>query len=405
MTRQALNIHDLREHARRRLPRGLFEFVDRGTEDEIALANNRVAFDRIKLKSRGLVDVADRSQSIELFGRTHDMPIIVAPTGAAGLLSYRGEIAVAKAAAAANIPFTLSTASITAMETVADTAGGRLWFQLYMWPDQNMSYRLVDRAWAAGFDTLMITIDTVASPNREYNLRNGFGFPFRFNRSNVVDVLRHPGWLLSVIVRHLLKDGAPTFENYPDEVKQALLSRAGKDAATLKNESMTWDDLARLREHWRGHFIVKGIMTVEDARAAVAAGADGVIVSNHGGRNFDSAPAPIDMLAPIVDAVGAHTAVLIDSGFTRGSHIVKALALGARAVLVGRGPLYGVAAGGEAGVHRALAIYRQEIDRVLAYMGRTRANQLSRHDIARLSPEPAGEAPHLSPVPVVAHAS
>lgn len=405
MTHQTLNIQDLRKLAQRRLPRGLFEFVDRGTEDEVALENNRAAFDRIKLKSRGLVDVAGRSQAIELFGQTHDMPIVIAPTGAAGLLSYRGEVAVAKAAAAANIPFTLSTASITAMETVAAAAGGRLWFQLYMWPDQNMSYRLVDRAWDAGFATLMITIDTVASPNREYNLRNGFGFPFRFNRRNTVDVLRHPGWLLSVITRHLIKDGAPTFENYPEEIKHALLSRAGKDAATLKNESMTWDDLARLRDHWRGHFLVKGIMTVEDARAAVAAGADGIVVSNHGGRNFDSAPAPIEMLPHIVDAVGADTAVLVDSGFTRGSHIIKALALGARAVLVGRGPLYGVAAGGEAGVHRALTIYRQEIDRVLAYMGHTRADAVSRHDIARIPPGPGDESPRLSPVSVAAQAS
>ena len=210
------NIEDLRAKAQKLLPKGVFEFVDRGCEDEVALRNNRAAFERIKLSPRPLVDVSKRSQAIELFGEQRKMPIIIAPTGIAGLMWYQGELELARAAAAAGIPFTMATGSMTAMETVAEKAGGRLWFQLYMWPDQSMSHQLVQRAERAGFEALVVTIDGVVAGNREYNLRNGFTVPFTYNRRNVLDVLRHPRWMMNVLGRYMLGTGMPRYENFPE---------------------------------------------------------------------------------------------------------------------------------------------------------------------------------------------
>ncbi|HJQ62131.1 MAG TPA: alpha-hydroxy acid oxidase, partial [Burkholderiales bacterium] len=206
----AYNIADLRAMALKRVPKGLFEFVDRGTEDEVSLRNNRAVFERIRFRPRTLVDVSGRNQQITLFGNTHKMPIVIAPTGTAGLMWHEGEIALARAAAQAGIPFTLATGSMTAMEKVAEQAGGELWFQLYMWPDRSLSHKLVERARAAGFTALVVTVDGVVSGNHEYNLRNGFAVPFRFNRKNVTDVLRHPRWLWQVLARYVMTTGMPT---------------------------------------------------------------------------------------------------------------------------------------------------------------------------------------------------
>jgi isopentenyl diphosphate isomerase/L-lactate dehydrogenase-like FMN-dependent dehydrogenase len=373
----AYNIADLREAARRRLPKGIFEFVDRGSEDEVALRNNRTAFERIKLKPRTLVDVSARSQEITLFGHAQKMPIAIAPTGTAGLMYYQGEIELARAAAAAGIPFTLATGSMTAMETVAAQAGGRLWFQLYMWPDRSLSHRLVERAKAAGYHALVVTVDGAASGNREYNLRNGFTVPFSFTRRNVTDVLMHPGWMLAVLARYVFTTGMPRYENYPSELRNKITARPmGK--SMLRNDSLTWDDLRMLRKIWPHTLIVKGILHPRDAILAADCGADGVIVSNHGGRNLDSSMAPIDVLPEVVDAVGKRITVIVDSGFRRGSDVVKALALGAKAVLTGRPTLYGTAVAGEAGAARAIGIFREEIDRVLALLGCPSIAALSR---------------------------
>ena len=364
----AYNIEDLREIARRRVPKGMFEFVDRGAEDEVALRNNRSAFERIRLKPRALVDVSLRSQEITLFGKPQKMPIAIAPTGSAGLMWHDGEIALARAAAAAGIPFTLATGSMTAMEAIAAQAGGRLWFQLYMWPDRSLSHKLVERASTAGFEALVVTVDGAVSGNREYNLRNGFTIPFTFTRRNVSDVLMHPEWLLGVLARYVFTTGMPRYENYPSEFKHRITAQPmGK--GMLLNDSLTWDDLRVLRRMWPRTLIVKGILHPQDARLAADCGADGIVVSNHGGRNLDSSMAPIEVLPEIVDAVGKRITVIVDSGFRRGSDVVKALALGARAVLIGRPTLYGTAAGGEAGAARAIAIFREEIDRMLALLG------------------------------------
>lgn len=364
----AYNIADLRATAERRVPKGLFEFIDRGSEDEVALNNNRAAFERIKLTPRALVDVSKRSQAITLFGQEQKMPIAIAPTGTAGLMWYEGELALARAAAAAGIPFTLATGSMTAMEKIAEQAGGRLWFQLYMWPDRSMSHQLVERARRAGFEALVVTVDGAVSGNREYNLRNGFTIPFSFTRRNVTDVLMHPRWLAGVLARYLLTTGMPRYQNYPTELRNRITA-APMGKSMMRNDSLTWDDLRVLRKIWPHTLMVKGIIHPRDALHAADCGADAVIVSNHGGRNLDSSPAPIDALPHVVDAAGKRLAVLVDSGFRRGSDVVKALALGAQAVLLGRATLYGIAAGGEAGAARAIGIFREEIDRVLALVG------------------------------------
>ena len=364
----AYDVADLRELARRRLPRGVFEFFDRGNGDETALVENRAAFDRIKLEPRMLVDTSRRAQDISLFGRRHAMPIAIAPTGSAGLAWHEGEVALARAAAKAGIPFALATGSMTSLERVAAEAGGTLWFQVYMWPDRSLSHRLVERANAAGYQALIVTVDTPVPPGREYNLRNGMTVPFRFTRRNVTDVLAHPRWLATVLMRYLLTTGMPRYENYPTEMK-ARITAAPMGRSMMVTDSLTWDDLRALRKLWPHTLMVKGILRAADAVLAADCGADAVIVSNHGGRAVDSTRAPIAVLPEVVEAAGRRLTVLVDSGFRRGADVVKALALGAKAVLIGRATLYGTAVAGETGAARAIEIYRDEIDRLLALIG------------------------------------
>ena len=382
---EAFNIADLREIAKQRMPKGIFEFVDRGAEDEVALRNNRAAFERIKLRPRVLADVSKRSQEITLFGRRQKMPIAAAPTGSTGLMCYQGEIALARAAAAAGIPFTLATGSMTSMEEAAEV-GGTLWFQLYMWPEFAMSKEVVERAKAAGCQALIVTVDGPVSGNREYNSRNGFTTPFTFTRRNVTDVLMHPRWLFRVLARYILTTGMPGYANYPREVQTRITARPiGK--ALLKNDGHVWDDIRALRKVWPNALLVKGIQHPDDAKTAADCGADGVVISNHGGRIVDSSMAPIEVLPEIVDAVGRRLTVIVDSGFRRGSDVVKALALGAKAVLVGRPLLYGAAAGGEAGAAKAISIFREEIDRLLAQIGCANIADLNRSWV-NLPPSP-----------------
>jgi (S)-mandelate dehydrogenase len=373
----ALNNHDMREMAKQRLPKWLFEFVDRGTEDEVALRNNRAAFERIKLKTQVLVDVSKRNQEITLFGKQHGMPLGIAPTGPAGMLYYKGELELARAAKAANIPFTLATGSQTSMEEVAKVVGGTLWFQLYMWSDVRMSHVLVERAKNAGFEALVVTVDGPVGTNREYNVRNGYTVPFRYNSKNTAAVLARPGWLLNVIMRYWMSGGMPTRANYPEGMTEKFTHVSTAERKT-KNDSLSWDDLGVLRDMWPGKLLVKGILTPRDAERAIARGADGIIVSNHGGRNFDSSMAPIEALAPIVDAVGQRTTVIVDSGFRRGSDVVKALAIGAKLVMIGRATLWGTTVAGEAGAARAINFYREEISRTMAYLGCRGISELNR---------------------------
>jgi (S)-mandelate dehydrogenase len=364
----AYDIADLREMAKRRLPKGIFEFMDRGNGDEVAVANNRAAFERVKLNPHMLVDTSRRTQEITLFGRKQAMPIAIAPTGSAGLTWYQGEIALARAAREAGIPFALATGSITPLEKVAEQAGGTLWFQVYMWPDRSLSHKLVERAKAAGYQALIVTVDTPVTPGREYNLRNGVTIPFRFTRRNITDVLMHPRWLATVLMRYLITSGMPRYENYPTEMKSRITALP-MGRSMMVTDSLTWEDLRALRKLWPHPLMVKGILRAQDAVRAAECGADAVIVSNHGGRAVDSTMAPIELLPQIADAVGKRMTVIVDSGFRRGADVVKGLALGADAVLIGRATLYGTAVAGQAGAARAIAIYRDEIDRLLALIG------------------------------------
>lgn len=399
------NTADLREAARRRLPKGLFEFMDRGNDDEVAMRDNRAVLDSIKLNPRVLVDVTTRHQAITLFGKTQQMPVIVAPTGSAGLAWHEGEIAIARAARTHGVPFTLALGSMTKLERVAAEAGGTgstLWFQFYMWPDRKLSHRVIARAKDTGFEALVFTVDTPVAPGREYNLKNGMTIPFKFTRRNTVDVLTHPRWLAGVWLRYMLTSGTPRYQNFPEETQTKITALPmGRSSNFCAN--ITWDDVRELRRLWPHKLIVKGIQHPADAVLAADCGADAVVISNHGGRVLDAAPAPILTLPRVVDAVGKRTTVIVDSGFRRGADVIKALALGANAVMLGRAPLHGVAAAGEAGAARALQIYRDEIDRVLGLVGCTAIDQLTRAHVdmrhacyVRGYTQPAGDEDHAT---------
>ena len=374
---------DLRAAAHRRLPKGLFEFMDRGNDDEVAMRDNVAVMQSIKLNPRVLTDVSVRHQEITLFGKKQAMPVIVAPTGSAGLAWHEGEIAIARAARAQGVPFTLALGSMTKLEKVAEEAGGpgsTLWFQFYLWPERAQSYRVIARAKAAGFEALVFTVDTPVAPGREYNLKNGMTIPFEFTAGNTVDVLMHPRWLAGVWLRYMLTTGTPRYQNFPEETQTRITALPmGRSSNFCAN--ITWDDVRELRKLWPGKLIVKGIQHPQDAVLAADCGADAVVISNHGGRVLDAAPVPILTLPRVVDAVGKRITVIVDSGFRRGADVIKALALGANAVMLGRAPLHGVAAAGEAGALRALQIYRDEIDRVLGLIGCTSLDQLTREHV------------------------
>jgi isopentenyl diphosphate isomerase/L-lactate dehydrogenase-like FMN-dependent dehydrogenase len=367
LTRKALNIEDLRRMARRRLTRALFDFIDRGSEDDVALRHNREAIERIKLRPRVLNDVSGRDPAITLFGKPQAMPIVIGPTGPAGFAWYRGETALARAAAKAGVPFTLASTSNTPMEQILAEGGGRQWFHLYVWRDMEASLIAVERARNAGFEALVLTVDSIVPYNREADVRNGSHFPLRITSRTALDALLHPRWLVGTVGRYLLAEGhLPRYVNIripegltPAEVRKFL----------TKNDTMTWDFLRRLRAMWPRTLIVKGILNADDAVQAAECGADGVIVSNHGGIASDASMAPIDALPEIVAAVGDRATVIVDSGFRRGSDVLKGLALGAKAVIVGRATLYGLAAAGEAGASRALEILDAEIRRTMGVMG------------------------------------
>jgi isopentenyl diphosphate isomerase/L-lactate dehydrogenase-like FMN-dependent dehydrogenase len=371
------NIADMREVARRRLPKGVFEYLDRGAEDEITLADNRTAFQNLKLRTRFMVDLTERDMGTELLGKRVELPMAIAPTGITGVIWYQGEVALAKAATAHGIPYTLGTTAITSIETVArEVPDGRLWFQLYMWNETELSYQLVNRAKDAGFETLIVTIDQALGHNREYNDRNGFSVPFKPSFRSISDIVTHPEWMCGVLFRYIATGGMPHHENYPEPYRHRITRGTGR-ANPMRHISMTWEDIAQLRDVWPGKLIVKGILRAEDAEAAVRQGADGIVVSNHGGRHLDSAATSLETLPEVVAAVGGKTQILLDSGIRRGGDIAKALALGADAVLTGRATLYGTATAGQAGAEKAIAILKSEFEKTMAYMGCRRVSELS----------------------------
>ena len=375
MSLKALNIDEVRALARRRLPRGMFEFIDRGAEDEMGLKATRRALDDVKLLPKILVDVSERRQDTELLGARQPSPLVVAPTGLAGLMWHQGEVELARAAAKAGVPFCVSTHSITSIEEIAKKAGGRLWFQLYVVKDRAITETFIDRARDAGADTLMLTVDTIVGPKREYNVRNGFGIPMKPSLRGFLDLATHPLWTMRVMAPYLLADGVPTYAHYPPQFRRKITREAMNDALKLADD-ITWDEVAALRRRWKGNLVIKGILRPQDARRAVACGADAIVVSNHGARNLDSAIPPAQILPAIADAVGGELTVMADGGVRRGSDVVKLLSLGARSVLVGRSVLFGTAVAGETGATHVLDILRDEIDRIMAYIGCTRIEDL-----------------------------
>jgi (S)-mandelate dehydrogenase len=371
----AWNVHDLRDMARRRLPRAIFDFVDCGSEDGVLIARNVAALQELRLNPRTLRDVSARDQSIELFGKRLPMPLLSAPAGIADLLSFKGELALARAAAAAGIPYCLATSATTPMEEISKAAGSGLWMQMYLWERRDLSWQVVERAATAGAEALILTVDLPVWPNREHNQRNGMANPIRPNLKLARDFALHPRWSLGVLGRYLLTGGLPQFANYPAEVGGKV---TGVVSRQTNSASVSWADVAELKRRWPGHLLIKGLLHPEDARIAAEHGVDAVIVSNHGGRTFDAAPPAIAALPGVVDAVAGRCDVLFDSGVRRGTDVLKALALGAKAVLIGRPALYGLAAGGEAGAARAFEILNTEIDLAMAFMGVTALAELDR---------------------------
>lgn len=354
------NFSEVRKLARRRLPKGIFEYIDRGTEDERGLAANREAFDRVKIKPFVLRSGSERSTTVSLFGRDYTAPIVVAPTACTGLVHYRGEIRLAQAAAKFGIPYTAATEAITSVEDIARESPAPIWFQLYLWDQAAISNELIERAWDSGVRTILMTVDTPVLPKREYNARNGFDIPFRLSARSTIDIALHPRWVTGVFGRHLLKHGLPTYENYPRRYRQTLMDRGSGPTLNLMPD-LSWNHVRRVRERWKGALVLKGILRREDAIKAKEVGADGVVVSSHGGRNLDMAVSPIEVLAEIVDAVGPSFTVLADGSIQRGSDIFKLIALGAKAVLVGRSMLYGTAVGGEQGALKIMKILADEL--------------------------------------------
>ncbi|MEK9966725.1 MAG: alpha-hydroxy acid oxidase [Alphaproteobacteria bacterium] len=374
LAKKALNIEDLRRMAKRRLTKSLFDFCDKGSEDQVAMRDNRAALDRIKVMPRAPRDVSQRDPGITLFGEKLGLPLLIAPTGPAGFVWYRGETQLARAAAKKNIPFTLASTSNTAMERVIENGGGTQWFQLYVWRNPEAAFVTVQRARDAGFKALVVTVDSPVYNNREIDVRNGLVFPPRITPKAAVDGLLHPRWLLGTAGRYFLAEGRlPAFTNIhiPDEDKAEATGYVSASSGSFlnRNASLDWDYVARLREMWPHKLLIKGILHPDDAVAAVENGADGIFVSNHAGNVNDTAITPWDALPAIVDAVGGRTTIIADSGVRRGSDVLKGLALGADAIAIGRATLYGVGAAGEAGASRALDILDAEIRRTMAVMG------------------------------------
>ncbi len=377
---RVINIADLREIARRRIPGLAFEYVEGGSEDENTLRCNRQAFDSLSFVPQTLVDTTARNHRIELFGRSSAAPLIIAPTGMNGILQRDGDLALARAAAAVGIPFCLSTVSTTRIEDVATSAGGRLWMQLYVMRDRAVAENIMKRADDAGFEALVFTTDANVFGSREWDRRN-YRAPGKPTLRAMLDMLRHPRWVQDV----LLREGVPRFKNFESFLPPGTATAVGGSTIIPKlfAPSLTWDDIAWIRRHWPRKLIIKGVLSVADAQRAADLGCDGIVLTNHGGRQLDSCVAPIQVLPEIAAAVGQRMTIIVDSGFRRGTDIVKALALGAHAVMIARATLYGLIASGERGARLALDILLGETDRVMGQLGVRSISELGPHLIRK----------------------
>jgi (S)-mandelate dehydrogenase len=363
---EALNISDLREIARRRVPGFVFEYVEGGAEDEVTLRSNREALESLRFVPQTLVHTADRHHRAMLCGRESAAPLVVAPTGGNGMLHHQGDLCLARAAARLGVPFCLSTVSSMRLEDISRHAGGRLWMQLYVMQNRAIAEDIMRRADGAGYEALVFTTDANVFGSREWDRRN-YRAPGKPNLRALLDTLRHPRWLYQIVYR----DGIPRFRNLESFLPPAAATAVGGSTILpqMFRATITWDDVAWIRDFWPRKLLIKGVLSVSDAQRAADLGCDGIFLSNHGGRQLDSCVAPIEVLPEIAAAVGNRLSIIVDSGFRRGTDIVKALALGAHAVGIGRPTLYGLIAAGEPGVDRAMQILTSETDRVLGQLG------------------------------------
>lgn len=366
-------IKDYRTLARQRLSRFAFDYLEGGAEDGRSMARNLASWGDVTFLPRAMVDVSQVDTSITLFGRKQAMPAFVGPTGLNGLYWPQAEQVLARAAHAAGLPFVMSTASTSLLEDVRAASPGDLWLQLYVQKDRRIAQSMMARAQAAGFSALMLTVDTMVHGKRDHDVRNGFRMPVPWTPRLLADLLSHPRWCL----RMLRQGGSPQLVNLARSA--GVESNIQKQAAAMSREmdmALRWEDLAWVRRHWQGPVIVKGLLSAQDARRALQAGADGIVVSNHGGRQLECAPAPMAQLPQIADAVHGKMHIFVDGGVRRGSDIAKARALGADAVLLGRAPLYGLASRGPQGVAEVLEILRTELETTLRLLGAPQATSL-----------------------------
>ncbi|GMU78319.1 MAG: putative L-lactate dehydrogenase [Acidimicrobiia bacterium] len=380
--RRAADVGDLRALARRRLPRGVFDYIDGGAEDELTLAANAAAYRALRLRTTVLTDVGRVDPSVDLFGRRLAFPLLLAPTGFTRIADPAGELAVARAAARAGLPYVLSTLATRSIEEVAAAGGATAdhWFQVYMWRDRGLVRAMVERAAAAGYRGLVLTVDTAVFGRRERDVRRGFTLPPTIGWDTILDGALHPGWtwrfLRSEPIRFANVVGVGAGGAAADDLTVDDAVGDGSDPVTLSDyinaqfdPTLSWADLAWLRGIWSGPVLVKGIQSVRDATRAADEGVDGVVVSNHGGRQLDGVPATVEVLPAIADAVRDRTVVICDGGIRRGSDIVKALVLGAHATMAGRAYLYGLGAAGERGVDHVLGLLDAGVRRTLALLG------------------------------------
>jgi len=371
---RAQDIADLRELARRRSPRAVFDYVDGAAEDEISLRRAREAFARVEFRPRVLRDVSAVDPSTSVLGRPSRLPLVLAPTGFTRMMQHEGEPAVARAAGAAGVPYALSTLGTTSPEELRAAApDSDAWFQLYLWRDRAATDELVDRVAQAGYGTLVLTVDTPVAGARRRDVRNGLTIPPSLTVRTVADMARHPAWWLNLLTTAPLEFAS--LRSWDGTVADLV--------AHVLDPSAGPAELARLRERWPGTLVVKGVQSVEDACAVVDAGADAVVISNHGGRQLDRAPTPLELLPDVVAALGGRAEVLVDTGITNGADVVAAVAMGATACLVGRAYLYGLMAGGQRGVTRSLAILESEVVRTMALLGATNVAELAGRAVLR----------------------
>ncbi|MCA0257082.1 MAG: alpha-hydroxy-acid oxidizing protein [Proteobacteria bacterium] len=374
----ALDIADLKKQARRRVPKMFFDYADSGSYTQSTYAANEADFHRIKLRQRVLVDMTNRSLETDMIGQKVSMPVALAPTGLTGMQHADGEILAAQAAEEAGVPFTLSTMSICSIEDVAANTTSPFWFQLYVMKDRDFVGSLIDRAKAAGCSALVLTLDLQILGQRHNDLRNSLSTPPKFTPKHLWQMATRPLWCME-----MLKTQRRTFGNIVGHAKNVSdLSSLGTWTAEQFDPQLSWKDVAWIKERWGGKLILKGVMDVDDAKMAADTGADALIVSNHGGRQLDGAPSSISMLPKIAEAVGDRIEVHMDGGIRSGQDVLKAMALGAKGTFIGRPFLYGLGAGGKAGVRQALEIIRKEMDTTLALCGKRNIHEATRDIIA-----------------------